>query len=61
MFQDEQLDEAIAWTDEVVTYAPRGMAELAWRERFGSMKTAFMSIRGQIHSAPENRQDEQRK
>ena len=61
MFQDEQLDEAIAWTDEVVTYAPRGMAELAWRERFGSMKTAFVSIRGQIHSAPENRQDEQRK
>ena len=53
MFQEEELDEAIAWTDEVVKYAPRGVAEIAWRERFGSMKAAFVSIRDHLQSAGE--------
>ena len=61
LFQDEELDAAIAWADEVLKYAPPGLAELAWRERFGTMKMAFLSIREQLHSVGENSSDDQPK
>lgn len=61
MFRDEKLDDAIAWTDEVLSYAPRGIAELAWRERFESMRNAFSSIRDHVNAVRPNGRDDQSK